>query len=635
VSIITIFERELVAGARGAKLHFERFVFGTLLFGLMIAMFVTHCAATSGEVARAALEHAAEQSFLWGLVVHGAVVGAVLLRGAHTIAKEKDRRTLDFLLGTRLVNAEIVLGKLASCLVMTLSMYAAGIPLLVLLYQFGCADILVILLARAAIVSTVLFLTSLSIWFSVEATDSRKALIYAGFVACVWLTGPTIVTLLVRATRFHLPDWAFALNGWLMSGSPVGTLLKIAMGKPTWNGLVDLVGWMIGIQVIGSCLLLTIAIFRLRSANREQRSSFDRPRTRFVWRLRPRPAVGDDPILWRAMFTARTAGFARVLELAINLILFSSLAYGTYFYAAPAFVEVWNQGYLSRSPSNDPPELNPFVSLFGTGGMPIPNDFARTQFNIFIRMVSLLLALLLTLGAGGNVAGDIAIERARETWTSLLATPLSGRDIVRGKILAALWRARGVAIILVVLWSVGVLAGAVHPVGFVFALVALAAWAWFFVALGAMTAIRAAKAEPGSNPALAFFSILPFSAAILAFLPPQSASVFLGSGSSLFVIWMCLVSFRDLRGVSLWSAPLQPYPHLEWLGINSGDGPLQVILACLAGIALPALVGIAVWRHAVVDFDRLVGRPFRPNAGPSTDLPTRAKSHTMRRLESR
>ena len=52
------------------------------------------------------------QAFLWMLVAQMMPVLAALSRAALSIALEKDRRTLDFLLATRLSNAEIVLGKL-------------------------------------------------------------------------------------------------------------------------------------------------------------------------------------------------------------------------------------------------------------------------------------------------------------------------------------------------------------------------------------------------------------------------------------------------------------------------------------------------------------------------------------------
>ena len=61
----------------------------------------------------------------------------------------------------------------------------------------------------------------------------------------------------------------------------------------------------------------------------------------------------------------------------------------------------------------------------------------------------------------------IVSERARETWDSLIATPLTARDILRSKMLAALWRMRLLLAILLGLWTIGLVAGAIHPLGFV------------------------------------------------------------------------------------------------------------------------------------------------------------------------
>ena len=55
------------------------------------------------------------------------IFGVYSARAAPSIAGEKDRRTLDFLLATRLSNAEIVLGKLAACMRLPRARFAVGL----------------------------------------------------------------------------------------------------------------------------------------------------------------------------------------------------------------------------------------------------------------------------------------------------------------------------------------------------------------------------------------------------------------------------------------------------------------------------------------------------------------------------
>ena len=88
--------------------------------------------------------------FLWFLVAHAcAVFGVFSAKAVMSIAEEKDRRTLDFLLATRLSNAEIVLGKLASCMTFLFAEFAVGLPIMLLLYPLGGIDPRLILLAYA------------------------------------------------------------------------------------------------------------------------------------------------------------------------------------------------------------------------------------------------------------------------------------------------------------------------------------------------------------------------------------------------------------------------------------------------------------------------------------------------------
>ena len=49
---------------------------------------------------------------------------------------------------------------------------------------------------------------------------------------------------------------------------------------------------------------------------------------------------------------------------------------------------------------------------------------------------------LIMLIAAAMASEGIVSERARETWDSLIATPLTAREILRSKMLAAIWRMR-------------------------------------------------------------------------------------------------------------------------------------------------------------------------------------------------
>ena len=100
-------------------------------------------------------------------------------------------------------------------------------------------------------------------------------------------------------------------------------------------------------------------------------------------------------------------------------------------------------------------------------GVKPPVDIVRTEFNVFLRShrdddcSSSSRSRRRTTSAAG-----IATERAKETWNSLIATPLTVRDILRSKMLAALWQMPWMLATVLVLWTIGLIAGAIHPLGY-------------------------------------------------------------------------------------------------------------------------------------------------------------------------
>ena len=100
-------------------------------------------------------------------------------------------------------------------------------------------------------------------------------------------------------------------------------------------------------------------------------------------------------------------------------------------------------------------------------------------------MLDLFYVLILTGAAAEGLAG----EKERDTWLGLLATPLSGWEILRAKMLGALWRARVVSLPMLALWTVGLLAGALHPLGFLAAVVGLVATSGLGMAFGTTVAL--------------------------------------------------------------------------------------------------------------------------------------------------
>ena len=101
------------------------------------------------------------------------------------------------------------------------------------------------------------------------------------------------------------------------------------------------------------------------------------------------------------------------------------------------------------------------------------------------------ISLVYLLGVASDAASGLTLEREKDTWISLIATPLTGTEILRAKMLGAVWNIRHTAFLLLGLWLVGVLVGSVHPFGLLAVLAELAAFTWFTAALGTWISLRA------------------------------------------------------------------------------------------------------------------------------------------------
>src|SRR5690349_6958232 len=173
----------MVAAARQGKLPSERAYFAGLLLVVIAGSFWAWLYWSGGELDSQTMERVATEALRWGLLLHFLVFSAIAVRGARAIAQERDRRTLDFLLVSRMTAAEIVLGKLASALLITFAVMVAGLPVMLLTHVVGGVDAGLILLAYLGLVSSIPFAGAMAVWVSVEVAESRAAV--GPFMLCM------------------------------------------------------------------------------------------------------------------------------------------------------------------------------------------------------------------------------------------------------------------------------------------------------------------------------------------------------------------------------------------------------------------------------------------------------------------
>jgi ABC-type transport system involved in multi-copper enzyme maturation permease subunit len=473
-----VFVHELRAVARRRRSYALRFGFGLFLVYLVTAYARPYWLyarpwTEDGEYSHRELAIIGAQLFAsvaWLQAIAVLVLTPALVAGA--IGEDRERKVLSYLLASPLSAAEIVLGKLAARLVNLATLILVGLPVVSLALFLGGVDPASLWLGFGATMSGLFFLAALSIFISTFSKRPRDAILIAYLLETLWLFSPP----LERALAFSqwIGEWVVAarpVTEYVINTSPM--VLMYGNWFRSSGALIDTVSWMIGLQVLYGALLLAWSTLRLRAVERGERlvglhwlgfeqSAGTRP-------LRSRRPVGDDPMLWKECAEAfSTGGLGKTAALAILWLAFlAGVGYWVYEAGIPALEEMANYGYGSTSPANS-------------------RYFLNTGVRSFLMCLYPLTALFLAVTA----ATGFTSEKEKDTWTSLVATRLEGGEIIRAKILGAFWRVRGLMAAMLVACLIGLVGGAVHPLGLLLCAVSTAVYAFSFAALGTYVSLR-------------------------------------------------------------------------------------------------------------------------------------------------
>lgn len=550
------------------------------------------------------------------LIAALAGLAAVLVMGpiSAAIASERDRKTLDALLATRLSGAQIVLGTVAAGLVRYGCGAAAMLPVVVLVVAFGGVDVRLALLAGAGLVSMASAMAALAVAISVGSRGvARAASVTAGWYT-LWMALPMVFLLARPRIWPGSPGWVVAVAVSLLDGSPLGLLTNLIGLIPRPGGLpgalIRLIGWQVGF----GALLTAWAIVRLRPAsravyNREGLLSKVRLQRASLRRPVPRSACGDDPILWNEMYQYRgSSRVGRLWGILVGLVAVGLVAVATSWFALPAFAELAGRGYGATPEAARMPDLNPvarvlIARLIITSPLgPAPGQ-ARLEFNLALRQFSALLVMMSCLRI--FVAGGMSLvnERRRDTWLGLIATPLTGREILGAKMLGASLSVGGTGLVLVGLWVVGLVAGALHPIGFLAALAWSAISGWFVASVGVHTGLYPAGIHEPGDPSR-------WPVDLLAGL----VGILMGAVVMPCLAWSSLFSYEDIRA----AIDAGPFPEFEGTTLARSIGARTVVAAWLVGTTALAVAARRLTRSLGRGFDAAVGRPTRPDSPLTT-----------------
>ena len=408
-----ILEVELVTASRRIRHFILRVIYAV---ALLLALGVTYLFAIgdSGNDMSAVARFASGFFHTFGVMQLAAVMLLGPALAAGTIARERERGTMEYLYTTPLSNLEIILGKLGGRVMEILCFVLSGVPVLSLAMLMGGISAGELLSLTVITLSTVLFVTMVSLAVSAGAAKARNAVIqaYAIFL-CLWGL-PFVISSLSKWAGFPL---IALLVKQLVVANPIITFVAPGFGTPPTDPWSDPLALVRNQMLAGGSALLLVTLFMRRIHLREPGKAVRIRR----WRTLFFPdRIGDNPMYWKEICVA--SGSSR----------WGLLGYGL---AAVVFVVVCGCTVYSVCESLMDPSLRNGESY----------GYYAVGMSTFLGCCGLF---LVTAGA----AGSIGAEEERDCWVSLVSTPLEAAQIIRAKIAGSIWPLRWLGPLLVVVW---------------------------------------------------------------------------------------------------------------------------------------------------------------------------------------
>ncbi len=453
-----IFEKELRVASRRRRNYALRFSYVSLLTVILVMVWigvVEYSGSGLRIISRMSIAGQAIIVFIvWFQFCACQIIAGVML--STSISDEIYHKTLGLLMTTPINSFQIVMGKLLSKLLQLLLLLAISLPLLAIVRVFGGVPWDYVISSLCITLTTVLFVGSLSLFFSIF---SRRAYVVI------------IMTALTLAVLFGLLPLLTAWIWYIITEKGPGRILTsiIFLPNPYFNLLAKtmmtiepramagapMVFWPLhcGVMLVASAFLLLLSVFMVRKVALRQatgqliissRKARSRKQTAVVSAGQQDSTatirrVKDPPVLWKEL-RLPMLGRHKVVNL-ISIFLGLSLLLITYWLCA-------REDILDEE-----------------------------GIHIFYTIIFMGLGILFTIVLP---ATNITTEKESRSWPLLLSTTLNDRQILLGKFIGNLRRLLPVWCILfghVIIFS---LTGNIHPVA-VFQIGILVTWVVIFL----------------------------------------------------------------------------------------------------------------------------------------------------------
>lgn len=604
-----VFRAELLRTARRKRYYVMRFLYGMLLLFIIWASYQDTLRGRDVITIDEAARFAADTFVVFSVIQLIAILLLIPALFGGAIVDEKQRKTLHYLMASRLSSFEIVVDKMLGRAPHLAVFLGLGLPVVCLLGLIGGVPPEYVAIAYAGTFSTASMAVALTVFISTMARKVRQSVLISYILLLAWQFTP-IVLLGLGKNPYFFPDtytrWIEPINDWVGATTPmfvyVMSMMRMGPAGRIAPWMYEQVAWMIGLQLGTAAVLVLLAVWQLRptfrrhEATQPRRKWFGEKKSKAA-KARPprwydRPECGGDAMAWKERYFARTDIFTKLVVLPATIIIttFLVLVVGIDESLMRAFSDLWRGG----------------IRGWGNSGDALVEH---------LRVFSAWYVAIWLLAVAGASASSVAIERDEDTWVSLTSTPLTGWEILRGKALGALWAQRGFAAVPLGLWTIGLLTGSVHPLGFLATLLAFGLATWLVAAVGLHASLRATGTSRAIASAIGKLVVLYGYPGFLfwAILGPYAwysyYVTFLGLPPRLVIA--PLVSYRGFGQV--WGLATTS-------GILAVEG-IKYIAFGLAAMAAYAAIAAAVTRRTVAQFDRWLDRPALSDAALASRKP--------------
>lgn len=653
-----IFAKEMIEMARRKRYYFNRILYGlALLLALYVVWENYRWRLEYANGGRATIKAQAQMAEHFAVTVlclqFAAVFVFVPLFQCGVIASEREEHTLDLLFTTRLRDRDIVLGKLSSRMAALLLLILGGLPVLSLIMFFGGVDPAGLALATTATLSVLLFVSAHAIYFSAVSKTPTVALVRTyWWLALELVILPYAVLLpvfaivfefLPRAAGIAIAEWIVALGACV---HPVGPFV-VAIVPEAYDIAEKVLGeWFFPFTLVlpagYSCFLIWLTVRTIHGD--------PRPLTVRIGRFYPLRWLRE--IALRPFHRAGAIFRLRPERLAKARVVMAAMRWhhrevGNPLWQRSRWARVYDRdGHIGRIQWAGWIFAWLFILLLA---LCEPRVLWRDEgAEIFLPIAWIGVGGLAAIFAGASLVGD----RRRGFLDQVLLTPLPGREVIDGTLLAVWQHVRRLFWLPWLLGLFFVLTGATWPTGMLCSLVTATLFCAVIALHGVLCSLSARTLPGALVPTFVFPLVVTLGNAFVLIVFEKVHALVLWFGAAVFMAAVvhgmrrrlttltasCFFVAAHLVAVLLatcwvWIDEPKAFPGLAmnpafWVGVLLDRRPpswhgSEVWFPGLLSYWI-ALTIQFLWMRAwlIRNFDRLVGRTDRrPLAVPALPEP--------------